>query len=209
MGLAWTSSSSPGSRSACRSIWRRINAARAQRCSDGTPATRSRSRSAIAGACSSSGPFPIGRLPAIRSRASTIYQISRDASKGNARRSRDGAGMLTRNVRPCIAHDTTTSVRVRRLRAILPTANSSGCRYTDSRHQSRILLQLTIEKSVTDYKANPIRPDRSRIRLEEEYTLRSWAKSLGVSKQELAAAVRAVGTSVEEVKEYLRQWKQL
>ncbi len=62
---------------------------------------------------------------------------------------------------------------------------------------------------MTDYKANLITPDRSRIRLEEEYTSRSWAKSLGVSKQELAAAVRAVGTSAEEVKEYLRQWKQL
>jgi hypothetical protein len=72
-----------------------------------------------------------------------------------------------------------------------------------------MLLETLIGESVSDSNPNPIRPDRSQIRLEEEYSARSWAKALGVTKQELSAAVRAVGTSAGEVKEYLRQWKQL
>ena len=49
--------------------------------------------------------------------------------------------------------------------------------------------------------------DRSRINLEQDYEVRDWSKSLGVTEAELTAAVKAVGNSAEKVKEYLRQRK--
>jgi hypothetical protein len=52
-------SSSPGSRDARSSTCRRISAARARNCSGGAPYTKFRKIAAIAGACSSSVPFPI------------------------------------------------------------------------------------------------------------------------------------------------------
>jgi hypothetical protein len=45
--------------------------------------------------------------------------------------------------------------------------------------------------------------DRSRISLEEDYEARYWTERFGVSKEELAEAVRAVGHSVESVSEHL------
>ena len=50
-------------------------------------------------------------------------------------------------------------------------------------------------------------PDRDRIRVEEKYELRQWAKGLGlsVSKEELVAAVRAVGNSAEKVRQHLKE----
>lgn len=45
--------------------------------------------------------------------------------------------------------------------------------------------------------------DRSRISLEEDYEVRYWTRRFGVSKEELAEAVRAVGHSVERVSEHL------
>ncbi len=50
-------------------------------------------------------------------------------------------------------------------------------------------------------------PDRDRISIEEKYELRQWSKALGVSvsKEELVAAVRAVGNSAEKVRQHLRQ----
>ena len=49
--------------------------------------------------------------------------------------------------------------------------------------------------------------DRSRINLEQDYEVRDWTKSLGVSEAELTAAVKAVGNSAEKVKEYLGKRK--
>ena len=49
--------------------------------------------------------------------------------------------------------------------------------------------------------------DRSRISLEQDYEVRDWSKSLGVTEAELTAAVKAVGNSAEKVKEYLGQRK--
>jgi hypothetical protein len=69
------SSSSPRSRTRYRSIWRTMVAARGRSCSAGTPARRSHKRSAIAGACSSSG----------RSR-------SEDCSQSHGRHGRSGSG---------------------------------------------------------------------------------------------------------------------
>ena len=50
-------------------------------------------------------------------------------------------------------------------------------------------------------------PDRDRISSEEKHELRQWAKGLGmsVSKEELVAAVRAVGNSAEKVRQHLKE----
>lgn len=47
-------------------------------------------------------------------------------------------------------------------------------------------------------------PDRDRISLSEEYEVRDWAESLGVSEDRLREAVAAVGNSAEKVREYLK-----
>ena len=47
-------------------------------------------------------------------------------------------------------------------------------------------------------------PDRARINLSEEYEVRDWTKSLGVSEDELREAVDAVGNSADKVREYLQ-----
>ena len=47
-------------------------------------------------------------------------------------------------------------------------------------------------------------PDRARINLSEDYEIRDWTKSLGVSEDELRAAVDAVGNSADKVREYLQ-----
>src|SRR3546814_6004164 len=47
-------------------------------------------------------------------------------------------------------------------------------------------------------------PERARINLSEDYEIRDWTKSLGVSEDELRAAVDAVGNSADKVREYLQ-----
>ena len=47
--------------------------------------------------------------------------------------------------------------------------------------------------------------DRSKISLSDEYEVRYWTTTLGVDKQELTAAVQAVGNSAERVKQYLKK----
>ena len=47
--------------------------------------------------------------------------------------------------------------------------------------------------------------DRKRISLKEPHEVRSWTESLGITEQQLKAAVAAVGSSVEKVREYLRK----
>jgi hypothetical protein len=46
--------------------------------------------------------------------------------------------------------------------------------------------------------------DRQRINVNQEYELRDWSKSLGVSPDELKKAVAAVGDRAEKVREYLK-----
>jgi len=46
-------------------------------------------------------------------------------------------------------------------------------------------------------------PDRDRISLTEDYEVRDWTRSLGVSEQELREAVDAVGSSADAVRAYL------
>jgi hypothetical protein len=48
-------------------------------------------------------------------------------------------------------------------------------------------------------------PDRDRINVHEDYELQEWSKSLGVTKEQLKAAVEAVGTSAQKVREYLKK----
>jgi hypothetical protein len=47
--------------------------------------------------------------------------------------------------------------------------------------------------------------DRSRIALGEDYEVRYWTKELGISKEQLQAAVAAVGNSAEKVREYIKK----
>ena len=46
--------------------------------------------------------------------------------------------------------------------------------------------------------------DRERISLGEDYEMRDWAESLGVSEDKLRHAVAAVGDRVEDVRAYLK-----
>ena len=48
-------------------------------------------------------------------------------------------------------------------------------------------------------------PDRDRISLSEDYEIRDWTQSLGVSEAELREAVDAVGNSVDAVRAYLKR----
>jgi hypothetical protein len=45
--------------------------------------------------------------------------------------------------------------------------------------------------------------DRARISLGEEHEVRYWMQALGVTKEQLAAAVQAVGQSADRVREHL------
>ena len=45
--------------------------------------------------------------------------------------------------------------------------------------------------------------DRARISLGEEHEVRYWTQALGVSKEQLAAAVQAVGSSADRVRAHL------
>lgn len=47
--------------------------------------------------------------------------------------------------------------------------------------------------------------DRSRISLSDDYEVRDWTASLGVSEQELREAVDAVGNSADAVRAYLKR----
>lgn len=46
--------------------------------------------------------------------------------------------------------------------------------------------------------------DRDRINLNEDYEVRDWAKSLGVSEDQLRSAVAKAGPMVKDVKAHLQ-----
>jgi hypothetical protein len=46
--------------------------------------------------------------------------------------------------------------------------------------------------------------DRTRINVSQSYELRDWAHKLGVSKEDLKAAVKAVGDQAADVERYLK-----
>jgi hypothetical protein len=57
---------------------------------------------------------------------------------------------------------------------------------------------------MSDDKNSTGSPDRDRISLSEEYEIRDWTKSLGVTEDELREAVDAVGNSADKVRQYLK-----
>ena len=46
--------------------------------------------------------------------------------------------------------------------------------------------------------------DRSRINTSQDHEVRYWTEELGVSAEQLQAAVKAVGSSADKVREYLK-----
>jgi hypothetical protein len=48
-------------------------------------------------------------------------------------------------------------------------------------------------------------PDRDRISLGEDHEVRYWTERFNVTKEQLKAAVDAVGDRAEQVKEYLNK----
>lgn len=56
---------------------------------------------------------------------------------------------------------------------------------------------------VADNKSNTGSPDRDRINMSEDYEVRDWSESLGVSRERLQEAVDAVGSSAAKVRDYL------
>ncbi len=56
---------------------------------------------------------------------------------------------------------------------------------------------------MSDNLANRGPQDRSRISLREEHEVRYWTQALGVTKEQLAAAVQAVGSSADRVRAHL------
>jgi hypothetical protein len=56
---------------------------------------------------------------------------------------------------------------------------------------------------MADDKSKPGRPDRDRINVNEEYELRDWSRSLGVSPEELKRAVAQVGDRADAVRQHL------
>jgi len=50
--------------------------------------------------------------------------------------------------------------------------------------------------------------DRARIDVSQDYELRDWAEKFGVSKDQLKAAVKAVGDRAADVEQHLKSSKQ-
>jgi len=61
------------------------------------------------------------------------------------------------------------------------------------------------ESLMSDDKSMRGPADSSKISLSDDYEVRYWTSALGVDKQELTAAVQAVGNSAERVKQYLKK----
>ena len=56
---------------------------------------------------------------------------------------------------------------------------------------------------MADDKSKTGAADRDRINVNEDYELQYWTKALGVSADELRAAVKAVGPTAAAVREHL------
>jgi Protein of unknown function (DUF3606) len=57
---------------------------------------------------------------------------------------------------------------------------------------------------MSDDKTRAQGQDRKRINVHEDYELRDWSKSLGVTPERLKEAVGAVGEQADKVREYLK-----
>lgn len=49
------------------------------------------------------------------------------------------------------------------------------------------------------------RPQQNKINITEKYEIQYWSKKLGISHDDLIEAVKSVGTSLNEVKKYLKK----
>jgi len=58
---------------------------------------------------------------------------------------------------------------------------------------------------MSDDKSKPGGQDRKRINLDEDYEVRDWSKRLGVSADQLRAAVKVVGDRVDDVEKHLNK----
>jgi len=56
---------------------------------------------------------------------------------------------------------------------------------------------------MSDDKTQAHGQDRTRISLEEDYEVRDWSARLGITPDELRAAVKAVGNEAAKVRQYL------
>ena len=56
-----------------------------------------------------------------------------------------------------------------------------------------------------DNKSKTGKSDDSRINVNESYELQYWSEKLNLSREELRNAVKAVGSDVKEVSQYLKQ----
>jgi Protein of unknown function (DUF3606) len=60
---------------------------------------------------------------------------------------------------------------------------------------------------MSDNKQNVGNPDRQRISMSEDYEVQHWSKKFGVSKEELAKAVKAAGNNAKDVEAFLKKGK--
>jgi hypothetical protein len=67
------------------------------------------------------------------------------------------------------------------------------------------MFQYSLEKIMADDKSKTGSPDRDFINVNEDYELSYWTKKLGVSAEDLKAAVKAVGTSADAVRQHLNK----
>ena len=58
---------------------------------------------------------------------------------------------------------------------------------------------------MSDDKSKPGGQDRTRINVNEDYELRDWSKKLGVTPDQLKAAVKSVGPSAAAVEKHLKE----
>lgn len=58
---------------------------------------------------------------------------------------------------------------------------------------------------MADDKTRTGSPDRDRINMNEDYEVRDWAESLGVSRERLQEAVDSVGNSADAVRAWLNK----
>jgi hypothetical protein len=56
---------------------------------------------------------------------------------------------------------------------------------------------------MADDTSNRGQQDRSRINMSQEHEVRYWTEALGVSEEQLKAAVKSVGNSADKVREHL------
>ncbi|MBS0343940.1 MAG: DUF3606 domain-containing protein [Proteobacteria bacterium] len=60
---------------------------------------------------------------------------------------------------------------------------------------------------MTDDKSKTGGADRRRVNVNEDYELRDWSKTFGVTPEQLKEAVKAVGTSADAVEKHLKAAK--